>query len=292
MDRLPPFRRRLLQVASVIGKDIALPVLEAVADMAPDVLATELAALRAAGFLYEVAQPSGIAHSFKHALTHAVAYESLLRRHRRDLHARVLAAMRRLFAGREAELTEQFASHALRGEAWEEAVGHAIAAAERANARSAWQEAVAFLEDAIAALGHLPVTAETRALGIGARLKLRAVLAPLADVPRMMRYLDDALDLAASGGDAVALAQVNISRGAMLAHMGETAEAVAVGRAAWTPCSRRATAWAWPAPPSCSARRSGMPAASPRRGRCWRGISAISTVPRCSRAPSPPAPPT
>ena len=232
MDRLPPTRRRVLQVASVIGKDVPLPLLEAISELPPHQLAVELAELRAAGFLYEVALPSGIEHTFKHALTHAVAYDSLLRRHRRDLHARVLAAMQRLYASRLEELTEQLAGHALRGEVWPEAVRRALAAGDRANSRSAWQEAVAFLEDAVAALDRLPRDPGTLAQGIEARLKLRVVLAPLADTPRMMRYLDEAGALAQEAGDQVMLARVNISRGAMLAHIGDLREALAVSRMA------------------------------------------------------------
>jgi class 3 adenylate cyclase/tetratricopeptide (TPR) repeat protein len=232
MDRLPPVRRRLLQIASVVGKDVPSALLAAIADLPAAQLATELAELRAAGFLYEVALPTGIEHTFKHALTHAVAYDSLLRRHRRDLHARVHAAMLALYGDREEELTEQLAGHALRGEVWADAVRHALAAGDRANHRSGWQEAVAFLEHAVAALDHLPRDQHTIALGIEARLKLRVVLAPLADVPRMMRYLDEAGALAQQAGDQLMLARVNISRGAMLAHMGDIRGALSVSRMA------------------------------------------------------------
>lgn len=232
IDRLPPARRRVLQVASVIGKDVPLPLLEAISELPAGHLGAELAALRAGGFLYEVALPNGIEHTFKHALTHAVAYDSLLRRHRRDLHARVLAAMQTLYGERQEELTEQLAGHALRGEAWPEAVRHALAAGDRANSRSAWQEAVAFLEDAVTALDHLERSPETIAQGIEARIRLRAVLAPLADVPRMMRYLDEAGALSREAGDQVMLARVNISRAAMLAHMGEVGGAIVASRSA------------------------------------------------------------
>ncbi len=232
MDRLPPVRRRLLQIASVIGKDVPSALLAAIADLPSAQLGAELAELRAAGFLYEVALPTGIEHTFKHALTHVVAYDSLLRRHRRDLHARVHAAMLSLYGDREEELTEQLAGHALRGEVWSDAVRHALAAGDRANHRSGWQEAVAFLEHAVAALDHLPRDQQTIARGIEARLKLRVVLAPLADVPRMMRYLDEAGALAQQAGDQVMLARVNISRGAMLAHMGDIGGALSVGRMA------------------------------------------------------------
>src|SRR5260370_6678374 len=140
--------------------------------------------------------------------------------------------MEQIFATRLVEMTEQLAAHAVRGEVWADAVRYCLAAAERANARSAWQEAVAFLESAVGALSHLPQDAEHAATGIAARLRLRAVLAPLADVPRMMRYLDEARALADAAGKQMLLAQVNISRGAMLGHMGAVEDAITAGRAA------------------------------------------------------------
>jgi predicted ATPase len=46
-------------------------------------LTQEIAVLRAAGFLVEVNLRTGIVHSFSHALTQAVAYDTLLRSDRR-----------------------------------------------------------------------------------------------------------------------------------------------------------------------------------------------------------------
>jgi class 3 adenylate cyclase/tetratricopeptide (TPR) repeat protein len=233
IDRLPQARRRILQVAAVVGRDVPLPLLAAAASDTPQaVLGEHLAALRAAGFLTEIEMPSGIAHSFRHALTQAVAYDSLLRSHRKELHGRVLAAMEKLYAERLDEFIEPLAQHAIRAEAWPEAARYALAAGERANRRSAWQEAAAFLEDTIAALGHLPRNADTVARGIEARLRLRAVLAPLADIAKMLRSLDEARALAEEAGDRLALAGVNISRGAMLAHWGDLPTAIAVSRMA------------------------------------------------------------
>src|SRR5262249_60640321 len=93
LARLAPGLRSLLQLASVIGKDVPLRLLQAVADVPLDELRRQLGELQGFEFLYEVASPSGTEYTFKHALTHAVAYEGMLLKHRRTLHPRVLQAL-------------------------------------------------------------------------------------------------------------------------------------------------------------------------------------------------------
>ena len=100
IDRLSPLHRRILQIASVIGRDVPLPLLAAVADMPEATVAQEIEALHAAGFLVEVGLRTGIVHSFSHALTQAVAYDGLLRSDRRAAARRVLQAMKAQGAGR------------------------------------------------------------------------------------------------------------------------------------------------------------------------------------------------
>src|SRR5262249_28033183 len=102
------------------------------------------------------------AYRFKHALTHEVAYDSLLQERRRALHARIIAALEGLAGDRGTEQVERLAHHALRGEGWHKAVPDSRQAGERAIARSAYREAVGSFEQALSALLHLPETRDTR----------------------------------------------------------------------------------------------------------------------------------
>jgi class 3 adenylate cyclase len=86
VDRLSPDDKQLLHAASVVGKDVPLALLEAVADLPPERLAAGLARLQAAEFLYETRLFPDPEYTFKHALTHEVAYGSLLSDRRRELH--------------------------------------------------------------------------------------------------------------------------------------------------------------------------------------------------------------
>ena len=122
IDRLPSEDKDLLQTASVVGTDVPVAVLAAVACGPADILPASLARLQAAEFLYETRMFPDAAYTFKHALTNEVAYGSLLQECRRALHARAVKAIEGLYPERLAEHVDRLAHHALRGEAWEKAV--------------------------------------------------------------------------------------------------------------------------------------------------------------------------
>jgi predicted ATPase len=174
IDRLPPAEKSLLQAAAVIGKRVPFTLLEAIA--AEPELHLSLAHLQAAEFLYETSLSPELEYTFKHAVTHDVAYTSLLQQQRRDLHARIVTALEKLSRDRQAEHVDQLAHHAFRGEVWDKAVIYLRQAGAKGTARSAYREAVSCFEQALEALGHLPRSRDTRALAIDLRLDLRTAL--------------------------------------------------------------------------------------------------------------------
>src|SRR5262245_14308260 len=100
INRLPDQERLVLQSAAVIGKTAALDLLRAVVDLPEQTLSTILGELRAADFLYDSTSGPEIEYSFKHALTHEVAYGSLEVRRQRGVHARVAQAIEQLYPDR------------------------------------------------------------------------------------------------------------------------------------------------------------------------------------------------
>jgi class 3 adenylate cyclase/tetratricopeptide (TPR) repeat protein len=201
IDRLTPEAKRLLQAAAVIGKDVALPLLLAIADATEREVRSELTRLQGAEFLYELRLFPDLEYTFKHALTHEVAYQGLLQDRRRDLHARITEAIERLAAERIAEQSERLAHHALHGELWEKAVVYLREAGIRAAARGAHREAVHYLEQALGTLHHLPETRGRTELAIDIRIEIRHALLPLGDWDRMGDHLQAAEVLARSLGD-------------------------------------------------------------------------------------------
>ncbi|MGH8067256.1 MAG: sigma 54-interacting transcriptional regulator [Candidatus Entotheonellia bacterium] len=210
IDRLPTAERRLLQAASVIGKDIAVPLLQAVAELPEAVLHRGLAHLQAAEFLYETRLFPEREYTFKHALTHEVAYGSLLQERRRALHARIVEALETLAGDRGAEPVERLAHHALQGEVWDKALAYCGKAGEKALARSAHREAMGYCEQALSALPHLPETRDTREQAIDLRLALRSALFPSRDSGRILAALREAEALAEALDDPRRLGQTSI----------------------------------------------------------------------------------
>jgi class 3 adenylate cyclase len=109
IDRLPPADKHLLQTAAVIGHEVPWPLVQAIAALSDEALHRGLAHLQAAEFLDETRLFPERELRFKHALTHEVAYSSLLQERRRVLHARIVAAVERLYADRLPEQAERLA---------------------------------------------------------------------------------------------------------------------------------------------------------------------------------------
>ncbi len=201
IDRLPPEDKSLLQVAAVVGKDVPFSLLKAVADLPEESLRGRLADLQSAEFLYETSLFPDLEYTFKHALTHEVAYGSLLHERRRVLHARIVEAIEGLLPDRLAEHAERLGHHAVRGEVWEKAVDYLHQAGTKAAWRSADREAVAFFEQALAALGHLPERRDTRQEAIDIRHELHFSLLQPGEVRLILDNLREAERLAIALGD-------------------------------------------------------------------------------------------
>ena len=187
IDRLPPEEKHVLQTAAVIGTEVSSPLLQAIAELPEAALYRNLAHLQAAEFLYETRLFPEREFTFKHALTHEVAYNGLLQERRRGLHGRIVEGLEGLYADRLDEQVERLAHHALRGEVWDKALAYCRQAGGRAIARSAYREAVAYFEQALAALAHLPEPHETLAQAIDLRFDLRNALLPLDEQARPVR---------------------------------------------------------------------------------------------------------
>ena len=201
IDRLGAADKALLQTASVVGKDVPLGLLQAIAEFTEDELYAAIGRLQAAEFLYEAGIFPDIEYTFKHALTHEVAYGSLLQDRRRALHVRIVETIERIYAGRLAEHFDRLAHHAFLGKHWTKAVTYLRQAGAKALARSVHREAVSCFGDALTALTHLPETRETVEQAIDLRFDLRNALLPLAEWGRIERHLREAEALARSSND-------------------------------------------------------------------------------------------
>src|SRR5262249_28997886 len=208
IDRLPPEDKRLLQTAAVIGTEVPLTLLQAIAELSEAALPRSPADLQAAEFLYEPRLFPEPAYTFKHALTHEVAYRSLVQERRRALHTRLIEVIEGLSPDRLADQVERLAHHALQGEVWDKAVAYLRQAGIKAPARSANREAVTYYEQALHVLPHLPDRRDTHEQAIDLHCALRHALEPLGEIGRVRDCLHEAQALAERLGDQARLGQV------------------------------------------------------------------------------------
>ena len=201
IDRLAPEDKRLLQSASVIGKDFALGLLGEIADADADTVQRGLANLQAAEFIYETRLFPDREYTFKHALTHDVTYGGLLAERRQLLHANIVEAIERLHADRLTEHVDRLAYHAKRGAVWEKAHTFGVQAGRRAAAQSANRAALEAFQGALAALDHLPETPQAIAENIDLRFELRDAHFVLNEMAHILPHLKQARALAERIGD-------------------------------------------------------------------------------------------
>jgi class 3 adenylate cyclase len=154
LDQLGPVKE-LAQIGSVIGREFNAAMLQAIAPHHPDIVGG-LRHLRDSGLADEAGRGGVLVISFHHALVQDTAYESLLRKRRRELHrvvAEAMLAQQPAFAGAEPEV---IARHCSRGGLAEPAVSHWLAAGLHALDRAANLPALAHLRAALEDLREVP----------------------------------------------------------------------------------------------------------------------------------------
>jgi tetratricopeptide (TPR) repeat protein/MoxR-like ATPase len=209
LERLRADDRRVLQLAAVAGRDVAWPILRALAAAPDEAVRASLARLQAAEFLYASALMPEAHYTFKHALTHEAAYESFPTPERCRAHAQVVETIERLHAGRLSEHVDALAHHAFAGAVWDKAASYLDQAGARAFGRSANHEAAAHFERAIQALERQPPSPAAVERGLDLRFSLRHALFTLGEHGRILGRLREVERLAEEVGDQRRLTQAS-----------------------------------------------------------------------------------
>ncbi len=201
IDRLAAADKHLLTAASALGNRFSAGTLRALfADQPGASFQCQMNRLAEAGLLREDRAGDG-EYGFVHALIQEVAYAGLPAARRRSLHADIVHAIQQVFAGRLPEQAERLAYHGQLGEMWDEVAVQARLAGQRAASRSAYADAVAFFEQAIAACERLPGSDETLATRIDLRFDLRNALFPTSAIGQGLMHSQEAERLAQQLGD-------------------------------------------------------------------------------------------
>jgi tetratricopeptide (TPR) repeat protein len=226
IDRLPDDEKQLLQTAAVIGTDVPLSLLQGIIELPEEMLHLALTRLQAAEFLYETSLFPERVYTFKHALTHEVAYSSLLQQRRRILHTRIVEALEGDAGGWLDEQVEQLTRHALQGEMWDRVLRYANRAGIRAANRSAYELAGGYFDHAIEALAHLPEDRDMLAQGIEIHLSRAASYYVAGDHQQQLACNEAALRLAEKLGEPYLLARALTSVANALWRLGNNVQAL------------------------------------------------------------------
>ena len=160
IDRLLPAEKLLLQAASVIGKDFSFALLQAIAELTDEPLRRGLTHLQAAEFLFETNFFPDLEYTFKHALTHEVAYQSLLRSNRQNCHERIARILEQRFPDIVETQPQLLAHHYTEASLGAQAIPYWQRAGERANERAAHAEAISYFTKGLELLKAAPDTSE------------------------------------------------------------------------------------------------------------------------------------
>jgi DNA-binding NtrC family response regulator/tetratricopeptide (TPR) repeat protein len=161
VERLSPEAKAVLQTASVLGREVALPLLRAVWD-GPGDLDAAIRELMRLEFLYR--QGAGVepAYAFTHSLTQEVVYESLPMDRRRALHTAAGITLEASYADRPEEVYDRLAYHYSRTDQAEKALAYLTRLADKAARGNAHTEAVRILEEALGHVGRLSAPDQDR----------------------------------------------------------------------------------------------------------------------------------
>jgi predicted ATPase len=170
IDRLPPEERELLQTLSVIGTVFQLSVISAVTGKSEDSLTRMLNNLQLSEFIYEQPAVGEVEYTFKHALTHSEAYNSLLTERRQLLHERTGRAIEALYDERLEDRYADLAHHYRLSKNTGKAIEYLRLAGEQAVGRGAYAQALANVEPALKLIEPLPEDVERMRAELGVRL--------------------------------------------------------------------------------------------------------------------------
>ncbi|HWM79366.1 MAG TPA: hypothetical protein VNS56_17425, partial [Methylomirabilota bacterium] len=183
LDRLGEDGKRTVQLASVIGRQFLHRLLERIAGLTGS-LEGLLQELKALEIIYEQGLLPEPAYIFKHAVIQDVAYNSLLKERRRELHRAVGAAIEELYPDRLADHYQELAHHFVNGEEWSKAFDFLVRSGDRAKDAFANQTALDFYAKALEVAGRVPAAPPRRIMEIYQRR---------GQVWRLMGRLSDAI---------------------------------------------------------------------------------------------------
>jgi class 3 adenylate cyclase/predicted ATPase/energy-coupling factor transporter ATP-binding protein EcfA2 len=159
LDRLATVRE-IAQVGATLGREFDYALLQAVSPLSQDRLQQGLRQLVEAELVYQSGLPPHARYLFKHALVQDMAYQSLLKSRRQQLHQQIAHVLEEKFAETTETQPELLAHHYTEAGLIAQAIPYWQRAGERAVQHSANIEAIGHFTKGLELLKTLPDTPE------------------------------------------------------------------------------------------------------------------------------------
>jgi class 3 adenylate cyclase/tetratricopeptide (TPR) repeat protein len=205
MDRLEDNLKRTMQVASVIGRDFAFRILQAITEMREG-LKSSLLNLQGLEFIYEKRLFPELEYIFKHALTQEVAYNSLLLKRRKEIHAKIGGAIEALYPERLEEFYEMLAYHYSKGEDLKKAADYLKLSGIKTAGKYSPVEAFHYYQEALKVLKQMHESVDNKKARIEIIHLMYGPMMFLGQPEGSMEILQEGAKLSSEVGDKRSLA--------------------------------------------------------------------------------------
>jgi class 3 adenylate cyclase/tetratricopeptide (TPR) repeat protein/ABC-type transport system involved in cytochrome c biogenesis ATPase subunit len=206
LDRLLPVKE-IAQIGAAIGREFSYELLAAVAPLPEAELERALESFVRSELVYRRGAGPQAVYVFKHALVQDAAYDSLLKRKRAELHARIAQAIETRFPDKAETEPELVAHHYSAAGAAQRALPHWLRAGRNATARAAYREAAAHLARGLHLLEGLTPGAERDALELQLLLESGEAQLRGGESTQAMRDFERAAELARTLRESESLAR-------------------------------------------------------------------------------------
>jgi class 3 adenylate cyclase/tetratricopeptide (TPR) repeat protein len=207
LDRLGP-AKEVAQIGAAIGREFSHALLAALVRKPEAELGSALDRLIAAGLLFRQGVPPHARYLFKHSLVQDVAYGSLLRSKRHQLHAEIAGILERQFRDTIDSSPGLLSHHYKSAGKFDRAIPYSIRAGDVAASRYASSEATVHYQAAFDMASELQASDEAGNARVQAVLKLASVATRREHFERDLRNLEGVRQLAESGANREQLCRI------------------------------------------------------------------------------------
>jgi class 3 adenylate cyclase len=220
IDRLDESLKRIMHVASVIGREFAFRILQSIMEMKEE-LKSHLLNLQGLEFIYEKRLFPELEYIFKHALTQEVAYNSLLLKRRKEIHEKIGRTIEEIYPDRLEEFYEMLAYHYSKSDNLDKACQYLKLSGNKAMKAYSNLEAFHFYKDSINILNQMPKTEQNKREQLGVILSSAIPMRLSAYPEDSLKFLEEGEKLCKELGDKKSLAAISNFMGMFHVYTGD-----------------------------------------------------------------------